>query len=169
MSEKVLPVVWAILRIGILIAIIWLIKTFLIEPYEVKGPSMEPTLKDRSTILGVKYDRSYVHGQVVVYTRPGRSDFQLGRIVALPGDKIRIEEGDLFVNNQLEEEPYLKELKMTYSDDDWFLEEGEEIEVPDDSVFIMGDNRDGSIDSRQWGFVPKKNIEAKFLRCAFRC
>lgn len=169
MSEKLLPILWSILRVGILIAILFLIRAFIVEQYRVNGPSMEPTLRDKSTVIGIKYDKKYVRGQVVMYTRPGRSDISIGRVVALPGDMIRIEDGNLWVNDIQEAEEYLLELRVTFSDDNWFLPEGEEKTVPKDSFFILGDNREGSIDSRQWGFVPRENIEAQYLRCALNC
>lgn len=167
MHNQILSVLWATLRIGILIAIVWLLKAFLIDLYTVAGPSMEPTLRDRSVVLGTKYDKTFTYGQVIIFSRKGRQDYIISRVVALPGDTIKIDRGVFYVNGEPAEEPYLEIQNTTETSS--FLEEGTEIAVPEGNFFVMGDNREGSIDSREWGFVQKENIKATYLRCAFKC
>jgi signal peptidase I len=169
MQNNVLGALWANLRIVILIAIMWLVQSFLIDLYTVAGQSMEPTLKDRSVVVGIKYDRTFTYGQIVFFNRPKRNENTISRVVALPGDSIKIEEGVFFINGVRAEEPYLQIETLTNTESGWYLEEATEITVPEGQYFVMGDNRDGSIDSRQWGFIPKENIKATYLRCALKC
>lgn len=169
MDQKLLGFFWSVLRIFILITIIWLVVTFLISPYKVNGSSMEPTLFNGSTIIGTKYEKSYKASQLVIYKRPGRSEVSIGRIIAIPGDTVLIKDGLVLLNNLELEEIYLDPDTTTDVEEGWFTEEGNPITVPPDTFYIMGDNRSISIDSRQWGFVPKENIEATFLRCALSC
>jgi signal peptidase I len=72
-------------------------------------------------------------------------------VIGLPGEKIRIDNGKVFVNGALVKESYLKEKTM----------QGGNWQIPEDAVFVMGDNRNNSSDSRVWGMVPIENIIGK--------
>jgi signal peptidase I len=122
-------------------------------------------------------------GDIIVFKFPleARQTF-VKRVVGVPGDRLRIARKQVYLNGQPLHEPYIFH-KTSYIDsfrdnfpsepntrlDDRALEmldrhvEGDEIVVPPDSYFAMGDNRDSSLDSRYWGFVPRENIIGKPL------
>ncbi len=95
-------------------------------------------------------------GDVVVFEPPFDSaEPYIKRVIGRPGDEVRIENGRVYINDQLIIESYIRE--NTSSGGTW--------EVPEDSLFVMGDNRGNSSDSRSWGMVPSENVigEALFV------
>jgi len=79
------------------------------------------------------------------------------RIIGLPGEHIEIKEDKVFINDNPLEEPYLEDtIKTTRLNDSYFLD----ITIPEDCFFVMGDNRENSIDSRNFGCIPKERIES---------
>ena len=124
---------------------------------EVFNVSMEPTIYEGEVIfvnklayrLG-KVDR----GDIVIFHSPydAKENF-LKRVIGLPGDEIKISAGKVYINGKLIEEPYLK--NATLDENMWV--------VPEDMYFVMGDNRQNSVDSRSWGFVPQKDLIGKAL------
>lgn len=79
------------------------------------------------------------------------------RVIALPGEHVKIYNNKVFINNELLEEPYLQKDVLTTSLDGPFTD----IVVPQDCVFVMGDNREKSTDSRRFGCIPISKIESK--------
>lgn len=158
----------------------FLLRTFVIQVFYIPSSSMEPTLQidDRMVVEKLTYRfREPVRGEIVVFegesfgtvdpdasavTRVVRGVGQfLGvvpasardfvkRVIGLPGDEIRIEEGRVYVNGELLDEPY-----VVFDDPSDFGP----VTVPDDSLFFLGDNRPNSSDSRRsLGFVPRENV-----------
>jgi signal peptidase I len=117
--------------------------------------SMEPTLFKGDYVVVNKLSYkigSPERGDIVVFRYPPSPDEQyIKRVVGLPGDRIHISDGEVFVNDDLLIEPYLG--VSTKSGGDWV--------VPEDSLFVMGDNRNNSSDSRVWGMVPFDNLVGK--------
>lgn len=140
------------------------IYVFLFRPFQVNGDSMYPNFTDREYILTniiVLNFRTPQKGDVIVFKAPPdpEKDF-IKRVIAAPNDRIYIKDGSIFLNGEkLDETKYLKSDTKTYGGS--FLKEGQEIKIPQESYFIMGDNRAYSSDSREWGFVPKKSIIGK--------
>jgi signal peptidase I len=132
-----------------------LIINFVFEIVKVEGKSMEPTLYDgyRLIIEKVTYNFSDPEiGDILVIKYPAdtREKF-IKRVVAVGGDKVKIEDNKLYVNDKRIDEAYIKEQKM---------EDFNEKIVPKDTVFILGDNRNYSKDSRasDVGFVNLKLV-----------
>jgi signal peptidase I len=105
------------------------------------------------------------HGQIVVY-RPldqvmkKPDDLYVKRVIGLPGDHVKIERGQLFLNGRETSEPYVLHTNNPLNDF-WPRQSMiavEDITVPSDTVFLLGDNRDNSDDSRIWGPLPLENI-----------
>lgn len=149
------------------LAIFVVIYFFVASPHQVKGLSMYPTFNDKELILTDKV--SYrLHpperSDVIVFKAPTNPDYDyIKRIIGLPGDKVKILDNKVFINGSPISEPYLP--SDTQTTGGVYLPEGKEITVPQDELFVMGDNRTGSSDSRAWGFVKISEIIGKvFLR-----
>jgi signal peptidase I len=133
-----------------------LIRTFVIQAFWIPSGSMEPLLQPGDRVMVVKfwYHLPSVHpkrGQIVVFKYPvdPKRDF-VKRVIGLPGEKVEIKGGRVFIDDREIPEPYVH-----FPDN--FMKEAEV--VPKNSYFCLGDNRANSQDSRFWGYV-----KADFLR-----
>ncbi len=122
----------------------------------VDSISMQPTLYAGDFVLVNKiayWLGEHERGDVIVFYYPPKPDDipYIKRIVGLPGDRVHIASGKVYINGEQLIEPYLK--ITTNRGGDWT--------VPPESLFVMGDNRNNSSDSRSWGFVPYKNVIGK--------
>jgi len=123
----------------------------------VEGFSMRPTLENNSYLLVSKmaYRSSLPErGDIVVFHFPidPEQDF-IKRVIGLPGDKIEISSGQVMVNNRLLSEAYIAAAPQYAGS--W--------DVPDNHIFVLGDNRNNSSDSHAWGAVPLENVIGKAL------
>lgn len=145
-------------------AVFLVVYVFLFRPFQVNGDSMYPTFLDKEYILTNIIALSFSQpkrGEVIVFKAPEdpEKDF-IKRIIGVPGDQVMVKDGEVFLNGQkLNEGSYLKSDVRTYGGRT--LKDGETLTVPQDSFFVMGDNRGYSSDSREWGFVSKKDIIGK--------
>lgn len=149
-----------IVSIVVAVALAMFIRTFIVELYVVDGPSMRPTLESEERLVVNKFIyrlRAPEKGEVLVfqYPRDPSRDF-IKRVIATPGDTVEIHEGRVLVNDQLLTEDYI--LEKTRS-------EYPKSTVPEGRVFVMGDNRNNSEDSRfvDVGFVPYDLIKGKAM------
>jgi signal peptidase I len=129
---------------------------FVIQGFRVYGSCMEPNLHTGERVLGNKLIyrfKSPARGDVVVFKYPkDPSKIYIKRVIGLPGEVIEIKQGRVFINDAQIHEPYL--LYLTH--DSYGPER-----IKPNSLFVMGDHRDQSNDSRFWGELPIRNIEAK--------
>ncbi len=156
----------AIEVIGISALTIIILHVFIFQPNEVSGKSMYPYLEDKDRIITEKITYRFnepQRGEIVVFKYPlNTSEEFIKRIIALPNEEIELRDNKVIIyNNNFPtgltlEENYLP--KNTQTNGRSFLEEGAKIKVPSNNYFVMGDNREGSSDSRQWGFVPKEDL-----------
>ena len=140
------------------------------------------TLAPRSSYAPFVHYRDVRRGDIVVFWKPGEPDlFLVKRVVGVPGDRIHLRNGVVFLNGKPQVEPHAEktndQIYMPYRDDfpavppaegydvtaTWSAElpthiKGEDLVVPAGEYFCMGDNRPYSLDSRYWGFVPRENI-----------
>lgn len=126
----------------------------------VDGRSMFPTYEDRERLIVSRAHYLVTdirRGDVIVFNSVERPDDEMliKRVVGLPGDTLEFRSSELYINGQLVPEPYIKECLSRCSDRTW--------EVPEDSYFVMGDNRDGSRDSRVFGTVPISNVVGRVI------
>lgn len=159
--------VWELVKfLAPVIIIVFLVRTFVAQPFIVDGESMSPNFHsghyliiDEISYRFSKPDR----GDVIVLRYPLQpSRFFLKRIIGLPGDRITLRDGkviitnDTFPNGQILDEKYHDQITFatgTYRD----------VTLGADEYFVMGDNRGGSSDSRSWGILPKKDIVGRAL------
>ena len=148
----------------IALAIFVLVYLFLFQPHQVRGNSMYPNFHDGDYLLTDKISyrlHEPKRGDVVVFRAPKNEEYDyIKRIIGLPGERIKIERGKVFINDQILEEPYLPKDYVTTTGRLWQTKK-EGILLPEGHYFVLGDNRGHSSDSRQWGPVPEKNIIGK--------
>jgi signal peptidase I len=135
-----------------------LIITFLYQPVRVEGTSMLPRLEDRDRLFINKFVyriAAIERGDVVVFRYPRDPEKSyIKRVIALPGDRLRIDRGQVWLNGRRQIEPYVPE---EYQDSRSMAE----IVVPEDSYFMMGDHRSISSDSREFGPVERSLVYGK--------
>lgn len=139
---------------------------FVIRPHEVSGNSMFPTFKNQEFLLSSLLDVSFNNlkrGDVIVFKSPIEDDkLYVKRIIGVPGDSIKVEGGSVFLNRKkLDELQYLDKSVLTYGGS--FLADTEEVVVAPHTFFVMGDNRQASSDSRQWGLLEYKKIVGRSM------
>ena len=172
--------------------------TFVVQPFLIPSESMEHTLLVGDFLLVNKQVfaptggisdhllpyRQVERGDIVVFHHPQPHPYLVKRVVGIPGDRIRIEDGRVSVNGVVLDEPYAafepaapNQFRdnfpaRVYTDPDvdpeWWrqmqkLTRNGELVIPADDYFVLGDNRNHSYDSRSWGFVPRQAIIARPL------
>jgi signal peptidase I len=160
---------WALVIGGALLVAL-VVRTFLVQAFWIPSASMEPTLQegDRVLVNKLSYDLHDVrHGDVIVFERPDEpSDVPhpeneipdlIKRVIGLPGDIIEGRDGVVYINDERIDEPYLAPDTPTT--------DLPRQEVPDGHLFVMGDNRTNSHDSRKFGAIDESSIVGRaFLR-----
>ncbi|MDO5538932.1 MAG: signal peptidase I [Eubacteriales bacterium] len=140
------------------------IVTFIGQRVQVDGHSMEDTLQDRDNLICDKLSYRFSEPErfdvVVIYPTDEKKDRWIKRIIGLPGEEVRIDEdGNIYINGEILEEDYGKEV---------LTDPGlaaQPIQLGEDEYWVMGDNRNHSSDSRVIGPVPKDRILGKaFIR-----
>lgn len=137
------------------------LRSYVVEARQIPSGSMIPTLQigDRLLVDKITYKFGELrHSDIVVFSPPPegqvgeiKNDY-IKRIIGLPGDKIEVINRKVFLNGKEIKEPYVAEApEYSY---------GPAI-VPDDALFVMGDNRNNSFDSHAWGFLPMANIKGR--------
>jgi signal peptidase I len=145
----------------LLVALMFVGVRVLVQNFRVEGPSMQPTLSTGeflwvNKVAYARWNGQYVlggphRGDIAVLRSPDTSeDIDLiKRIIGMPGDRLRIERGEVFINGQRLDEPYIRfQASYNYA----------EITVPADQYFVLGDNRPNSRDSHFGWFVPAENL-----------
>ncbi len=150
------------------IAIALFIRAFFVGNFKIPSTSMMPTLKIGDRLLANKIVyrlRPPAQGEVIIFKYPEdpKRDF-VKRLIGLPGERILIREGKIYINGSLVTNPAVAD-RYYYSEVDGSYGVVAETEIPTDSYYVLGDNSINSKDSRYWGFVPKKYVvgEALFI------
>lgn len=162
-TVKVKNGIWEWVK-ALLIAIIlaFIIRAFFFTPIVVDGSSMEPTLQDQNRMIVTKIGEPN-RFDIVVFHAPDGRDF-IKRVIGLPGDRIEYKDDILYINGESYEEPYLNEYKQKVIDgpltNSFTLEETPVRSdlVPEGHIFVLGDNRRGSTDSRHIGAIPMEKV-----------
>lgn len=157
-----------ILLIPLLVAVYF----FIAQPFQIIGNSMAPNYQNSQYYIAEKISyrlTSPKRRDVVVFENPKYPDkLHIMRLVGLPGNTISLKDGIVYINKEkLDENLYLKTNTKTYGGS--FLKDGQELTIPQNHYFVLGDNRTLSSDSRAWGFIPQKNIIGKITLCSRNC
>ena len=152
--------IWEITKVVIVALLIVIpIRTFLFQPFFVRGQSMEPNFENGDYLIidQISYRfRDPQRGEVIVFKYPRNpSQRYIKRIIALPGERVEIEEGRIFIFNK-EGDQILNESDYLFSD--IFTPGKIEINLTKGEYFVLGDNRPASADSRRWGPLTKEYI-----------
>lgn len=142
------------------LAVFVVVYLLLFQPHQVRGNSMYPTFSDGEYILTEKISyrlKDPQRGDVIIFHAPRNEEYDyIKRVIGLPGETIKIENNHIFINDQLLVEHYLPTGFLTHPGS--FLQKDSVVRVPEKAYFVLGDNRNHSSDSREWGFVPRQNI-----------
>lgn len=145
------------------LAIILPIRYFIIQPFYVKGASMEPNFYDKDYLIINEFIyriEEPARGDIIVFKNPRNTqEFFIKRVIGLPYDKIKIYNNRVFLYNG--ENPDGVELKEYYLPDGRETRGNEVIELKDDEYYVLGDNRDRSLDSRVFGPIKKDAVVGK--------
>lgn len=133
------------------------------QPHMVNGTCMVPNFYHKEYILTEKvtyYFRKPERGDVVVFKYPKNPELHyFKRIIGLPGETIKFEGGQVFIDGKILTESYLA--PGIYTEGGTVIPEGKEFKIPENHYVLMGDNRGGSSDSREWGTVERKLLIGK--------
>lgn len=150
---------------AVTIAILVVIRFFIAEPHKVSGHSMDNNFHDGDLIITNKVSLKFsnpARGEVIILHNPLNPDqVFIKRVIGLPNERVKLLNGQFYINDQLLPEPYLPSGLKTPGEN--FLIEGAEIIVPKDQYFVAGDNRPASSDSREWGTVKRDLIIGQAL------
>jgi signal peptidase I len=163
---------WAVTIIGAVLIVIG-IKAYVVNPYRIPSSSMEPTLHCARPATGcearwsdrvlanrfIYHFRDPKRTEIVVFETPARAQALCGaggtfvkRLIGLPGDRWREENGYIYINGRRLSEPYIEADRRPLD------ETIPERRIPKDRYLMLGDNREQSCDSRRWGYVPRDNL-----------
>ncbi len=150
--------------IGAALVLALVLKAVVIQAYVIPTGSMEPTIMPRDRVFGNRFIYHFQKprpGDIIAFVPPDKALWManmkkgtsfLKRVIAVEGDSLYISDGIVFLNGKPLDEPYEKEPPM----DDF-----DKVVVPAGKVFVMGDNRNNSLDSRRWEFLPVESIQAR--------
>lgn len=140
----------------LIILIVILIRTFIVTPVRVDGPSMNPTLVNGEILLLEKYNRSFSRFDIVVLKY--NNNRLVKRIIGLPGDKVSYINDELYINGKIVDEEFNHASTANFSLKDIGYDK-----IPDGYYFVVGDNRTNSLDSRIFGLVKESDIQGKVI------
>ena len=169
-SQQGLKVIreWAVV-IGVALAIALLVRGFFLQQFYISGPSMESTMFQDNRVLVNKLSyrlHDINRGDVVVFDRITtdgevvQHDDLIKRVIALPGETVEIRQCVVFIDGEELLEPYLNDYDIAQInlEDRCRVSELEPTQISDDHIFVMGDNRPQSFDSRMFGEIESKIV-----------
>ncbi|KZZ83131.1 MULTISPECIES: signal peptidase I [Bacillaceae] len=151
-KKKKSPVLEWIIAIAVAVLLAVSIRIFIFEPYVVDGDSMDPTLKNTEKLFvnkAIHYIGKFDRGDIVIINGKENKEHYVKRIIGLPGDTVEVKNDVLYVNGKEVKEPYLNSnRKAAQASGLQLTNDFQEVKVPKNKYFVMGDNRLVSMDSR---------------------
>lgn len=160
--------VWDLAKTGVVVFILaFLIRYFFIQPYVVDGESMMPNYENNEYLLAEKVSY-YIHppqrGDVVIFKYPRNPSVNyIKRVIGLPGETVKIANNQIVIinkdhpNGMALDESYIPKSFQTLTYNNEVIDKT----LNNDEFFVLGDNREHSSDSREWGILPKSNISGR--------
>ncbi|MFS0690939.1 signal peptidase I [Sporosarcina sp. 179-K 8C2 HS] len=139
--------------------LVFAIRHFLFSPVIVSGQSMEPTFESENRVIISKIHK-LDHFDLVVFHAPGSTEDYIKRVIGLPGDTVVMKDDKLFINGKEYEEEYIQANKERLFNDQKLTEDFE-VTVPEGQLFVLGDNRRNSTDSRAIGCIDQESVVGK--------
>lgn len=169
MLTKILGFTWELVKVVVIsLAIIIPVRYFLIQPFYVKGASMEPNFHDHEYLIIDELSYRFAEpkrGDIVVFRYPkDPQEYFIKRVIGLPGEKVEIKDGQVFIYNQefkngvVLDESYLSPDLKTYSSVGT-----DSVTLSPNEYFVLGDNRNSSKDSRSFGPVDRSFITGRVV------
>jgi signal peptidase I len=146
---------WEVVQTLIMAVILYFLIDTVVGRVRVENISMQPTLHEGEFILVNKLAYrlgDFQRGDIVVFHHDPTEDY-IKRVIGLPGDVVSARDGHVYINNEMVNEPYIA--APPHYTGEW--------KVPDGQIFVLGDNRNQSSDSHQWGFVPAGTVVGRAL------
>jgi signal peptidase I len=146
---------WEVLQTLIMAVVLYFLIDTVVGRVRVENISMQPTLHEGEFILVNKLAYrlgDYQRGDIIVFHHDATEDY-IKRVIGVPGDTVEVREGHVFINNQRLDEAYIA-AQPRYTGA-W--------QVPEGQIFVLGDNRNQSSDSHQWGYVPTGSVVGRAL------
>lgn len=160
MKNIVFTIFEVIKTFAIVLIVAFLLRKVVVQPFVVEGSSMEPNFHNSEYLLVDQLSYRFhqpKRGDVIIFKAPTNPNVNyIKRVIGLPGETVEIKSGKVYINSKLLDESFLKEMQQTliYAS----KTKGLTTTLGEKELFVMGDNRDNSSDSREWGTLPEQNI-----------
>lgn len=150
---------------------------YVFQSFEVDGPSMESTLQNNDRLIVLKLPKNisrlqskvYIpqRGDIIIFSRPATAYNEekqlIKRVIAVPGERVVIKDGLVTVYNKDDQDGFYPDHNPEYKDSIETTSGNVDLTVPENEVFVLGDNRNNSLDSRSFGTVPAHDIVGKLV------
>lgn len=147
-------------KVIIALAVILFLMLYVVSITQVVGNSMYPTLQNGEVLIinKAKYRFSNVKREDIISLKYADTKYLIKRVIGLPGEKVRIQDNVLYINDEIYQEKYLPD-NLEYNDFD--LKDLGYDKIPENMYLVLGDNRGDSLDSREIGLIKKEDIIGK--------
>ena len=180
-SSRNIPSIISTILVILIAPVIALVLTFFVfQQYQVDGPSMQTTLQTGNRLIVLKLPRTWAkitghpyipqRGNIIIFQEPGIADLSttgsdqlVKRVIGLPGDHIVINNGKVTIYNKAHLKGFDPDTSLPYGEVIPYTSGTTNLVVPSDQVFVMGDNRPDSLDSRVFGTVPVSQIIGRLV------
>lgn len=141
-----------------IIAVLFIV-IYVVSVQQIMGPSMKPTLNNGDIVLLNKFQYRLfdIKRNQIIALNYKDTKYMVKRVIGLPGEKIEFKDNTLYINDKAYTEPFIKNVKTN----DFSLKDIGYDVIPDDMYLVLGDNRENSMDGRDFGLISKKDIIGK--------